>query len=455
MTFPWPRSIRAQLAAAITLALAVVLVLATMVSYFAVQRQLYANADAALTNELQSLTAMLEHNPNAAAVATEFYRDSIALDRTAYIQILSRENALLFLSPSLNDQRLPTSLLRGIATIRLAHEDARYITEASSWYYITVAVPVNNIESSLAALRITFTIAIPIALLSTLLIGYMIAKRGLRPIDRATAAARSISSRNLRERLPALKYDDEVGRLVRTLNEMIERLEKSFASISEFTTNAAHELRTPLTILRGELEVEARRRDLQPDYRAMIQSNIEEVNRITRIVENLFTLSRADSHELAMTLREVQLKKLLDDLLPRAETLAAPKAINVEVAIQTECSVIGDGEMLAQVMMNLIENAVKYSPEHSTITLGVAQRSGEALLTVTDRGIGVDESHKHRIFERFYRTDKARSRAEGGAGLGLSIAQSIVAAHRGMITVESTPGKGSVFTVALPLAMIE
>ena len=189
--------------------------------------------------------------------------------------------------------------------------------------------------------------------------------------------------------------------------------------------------------------------------RRLIESNIEEVNRLVRIVENLFTLSRADVKELAVTLREVHLVEIVERARLRAETLAAPKSIRVVCAVRNGCTVLGDAEMLTQALMNLVENAVKYSHAGGTITLGLTRHGDEAELSVADEGIGVAERHKEKIFERFYRTDDARSRDEGGAGLGLAITHKIVAAHYGTIRVESTPGKGSTFVVALPCAEIE
>jgi len=455
MTFPWQRSIRARLATAITVSLAVILSAATVVSYITVRNMLFLKVDNLLESKFQIMRNLLDKNPNAAAAAERFYAESVPIDQTVYLQILTRENGVLFQSPSLGRQRLPNFLYHGIATMRLEREDARYLTYASDWYYLTIAVPVGDIESSLSALRLTFSIAVPLALLASLLIGYAIAKRSLRPIDSASAAARRITSQNLRERLAAPNYNDEVGRLVRTLNEMIERLEKSFASISEFTTNAAHELRTPLTILRGELEVEMRKKSITPEHRKMAESNLEEANRLSRIVENLFTLSRADSKGLALTLREVSLRDLLEKTRGRAAMIAAAKSIAVEGRIEDDCTVIGDGEMLAQVILNLVDNAVKYSPEHSVITLELAHDTNNAVVSIIDSGMGVADAHKEKIFERFYRADEARTRSEGGAGLGLSIARSIVAAHSGTISVESVPGKGSRFIVTLPVAVIE
>jgi heavy metal sensor kinase len=412
---------------------------------------------------MQFLSDYLDKNPNVTIVAQKFYHDSVAIDQTVYLQIVARGDngaigPTIFMAPALAGQKLPISLLRTSGTVKLLHEDARYLTFASSWYYMTVAVPVGDIEESLHALRITFAIAIPISLIITLLIGYTIARRGLRPIDNATAAARRITSQNLRERLPSPKNNDEVGRLVQTMNAMIGRLEESFNSISEFTTNAAHELRTPLTILRGEMEIELRKLNHSPEQqtqKALIQSNIEEVNRLIRIVENLFTLSRADSKDLALSLREVKLGKLLEKLRGKAEILASSKTIAVQLDIQSECTVIGDGEMLTQIVLNITENAVKYSPSDSVITIRLQRHGEDAVISVIDKGIGIDEEHKEKIFERFYRADKARSRAEGGTGLGLAIAHSIIKAHNGMIRAESAPGEGSKFIITLPLAVIE
>jgi heavy metal sensor kinase len=282
--------------------------------------------------------------------------------------------------------------------------------------------------------------------------GYFVALRALRPVDIIIDAAERISSRNLSERLPVPKTRDELERLSTALNNMIRRLEESFQYTQRFLADASHELRTPLTILQAELEAMLGDTRDEPEQREVAASALEEVERLRNIVESLFALSRLDAGEAMNRSDLFDLGELVASTADQMSLLALDKHISIRCETQEPLIVQGDRARLKQVAVNLLDNAIKYTPEGGEIRVRTAARNGTAVLEVADNGIGIPEGALPHLFERFYRVDKARSRQQGGAGLGLSIVKSICAAHSGRVEVQSKEGEGSSFRVELPLA---
>ncbi|HTU00385.1 MAG TPA: ATP-binding protein, partial [Candidatus Sulfotelmatobacter sp.] len=295
--------------------------------------------------------------------------------------------------------------------------------------------------------------------------GWLLARRALRPVDQMTLAARRIEAEDLSLRIAGPRTDDELGRLARTLNEMLARLEAGFAQVRRFSADASHELRTPLTVLRGEIEVALRSPRDSDEYRRVLSSTLEEVERMARLVEDLLLLSRADAGGLRWESERVELDHLVEEVAKQGDVLARGKQIHVRLKDLAPLVVQGDGRRLKQLLLNLVDNAIKYTPDGGQVSLGLrttpAESSGgpvsspaareEVEITVQDTGIGIPPDEIPRIFERFYRADPARSREAGGAGLGLCIGKTIAEAHGGRIEVNSTPGVGSTFRVLLPL----
>jgi signal transduction histidine kinase len=232
---------------------------------------------------------------------------------------------------------------------------------------------------------------------------------------------------------------------------MISRLDSSFERIRQFTADASHELRTPLTILTGELELALRTAKSPDEYQDIISSALQEVLRLSRVVEYLLLLSRADMGHISLQTEETNLTEMLSDLADAATILGTPKNIYITYRHSEELYINADRAKLYQVFLNLVDNAVKYTPEGGLISITQHRDGAFAEVRVRDTGIGISSEHQKKIFDRFYRVDKARSRELGGAGLGLSIVQWTVGAHGGTITVESEPGQGSTFIVRLPL----
>jgi heavy metal sensor kinase len=282
--------------------------------------------------------------------------------------------------------------------------------------------------------------------------GYLLVHRALRSVEEITRSAERISSSNLSERLPVTLTGDELERLSTALNLMISRLDEAFQYSRRFVADASHELRTPLTIIKGELEEIAQHVGLTQEIRERLGSVLEEVQRLAQIVEGLFALSRLDAGEAQRECVRFDLGKLAASTVAQMSLLAEDKGITLECAESAAVSVEGDRARLKQIVVNLLDNSIKYTPEGGTITLRVAAQPDEALLEVADTGIGIPPEALPHVFERFFRVDKARSRELGGAGLGLSIVKSICTAHGGRVDLESTVGVGSRVRVFFPLA---
>ncbi|MBH0195642.1 MAG: histidine kinase, partial [Nitrospira sp.] len=244
----------------------------------------------------------------------------------------------------------------------------------------------------------------------------------------------------------------EIGRLAGTFNNMIGRLDTSFRQIRQFTSDASHELRTPLTVMKGETELVLRRPRALEDYQSVLESNLEEIDRMTRIVEELLFLSRADMGEVKMESKPVLLETLVEDIHRQATVLGQDRNIEVVLGMVVPALVLGDELRLRELLLNLVENAIKYSHPGGKVEIGLVTVGQETILSVTDQGIGIGSDDHTKIFNRFFRTDGARAHTKKGTGLGLAICAWIVEFHKGRISVKSSVGQGSTFTVTLPLA---
>lgn len=318
---------------------------------------------------------------------------------------------------------------------------------------LVVGYPYDEVQASLDDFLQTLMLLIPVVLLVSTIGGWFFARASLRPVDELTRTAQDITASNLSRRLPVAKANDEIRRLSDTLNDMISRLESSFGQIRQFTADASHELRTPLTILTGELELALRSARTVEEYQDVLSSALQETLRMSRVVEDLLLLSRADMDRVRLQIDTVHLNEMLADLADATAILGAEKEIDITYRHEEgDFFVEGDHARLYQMFLNLLDNAVKYTTRNGAISLTMHRDGNVVEMRVRDTGMGISKEHQKKIFDRFYRVDKARSRAQGGVGLGLSIVEWTVRAHDGTITVESEPGKGSTFIVRLPLA---
>jgi heavy metal sensor kinase len=261
--------------------------------------------------------------------------------------------------------------------------------------------------------------------------------------------ARKIEAEDLSQRIETGDSNDELGRLARVLNDMLTRLESSFTAVRYFSADAAHELRTPLTILKGEIEVALRAPRPDEEYRRVLRSCLEEVDRLSALVQDLLFLARSDSGNMQVGKTPVNLSDVVNDVALQLRALAETTGVTFVVAASTPAWIEGNESMLFRLVFNLGENAVKYTPADGKVEIVLQPDARDAILEVRDTGPGIPPEEQERIFARFYRGDPARSR--GGTGLGLALARSIVLLHRGRIAVESTAGQGSRFRVVLPL----
>jgi heavy metal sensor kinase len=318
-------------------------------------------------------------------------------------------------------------------------------------YLVETGAPMDEVQADLKKWVLFLATMLPALALITLGGGYVLIKRALSPVDRIASSAERISSLNLSERLPVAQTGDELERLSLALNRMIERLEAAFQYSRRFVADASHELRTPLTTLRGELEAFVQEPHLAPEWRERLGSALEEVERLANIVEGLFAISRLDAGEAAAEWVKFELGKLASATADQMSLLAEDKHIQVACQAAKDVWVEGDRSRLKQVVVNLLDNAIKYTSEGGTVHMTVAAQESKAVLEVSDTGMGIPPEALPRVFERFFRVDAARSRDQGGAGLGLSIVKSICTAHQGRVAASSTFGQGSRFRVELPL----
>lgn len=318
-------------------------------------------------------------------------------------------------------------------------------------HLVQVAMPLESADAARSRFLLILLGLIPLALGGAGVGGWFLARRALAPVDAMVDTARAIEAEDLSRRIETADSTDELGRLAAVLNAMLERLERAFAAVKHFSADAAHELRTPLTILKGELEVALRSPPTPEEYRSVLVSCLEEVDRLSTLVTDLLFLARSDSGNMSIARTPVNLAAVLGDVCVALGALAETAHITFRHDAPTELWTRGSETMLFRLLFNLGENAVKYTPEGGTVTLTLEPQGTEAYLSVRDTGAGIAAEEQPHIFDRFYRADPARSR--GGAGLGLALARSIVLAHGGQISVESRIGQGSCFTVRLPISM--
>jgi len=321
------------------------------------------------------------------------------------------------------------------------------------WGFATVAEPLSVIDDGLRTLRRDFFAGVPIVLLFASAGGYFLARKSLSPIASMNQQTKRISAGSLSSRLDVTNPRDELGGLAITINDLLTRLENSFKEQQRFIADASHELRTPLAVLRGETEVALNKARTVEEYQLSLSLIKDEAEQLSRIVEDLFILARQPLDSPHALAREpVLLNDAVRDCARAAQVLASRKGVRLETENDQQLMVLlGDGELIKRMILNLLDNAVKYTPRDGEINISLIRQNGNAEIVVRDTGIGIPKADQLHVFDRFYRVDKARSRSLGGAGLGLSIVSWIVEAHGGRISVESTPNQGSKFTVELPL----
>lgn len=436
--------------------------------YFRLSNQLHQALDARLRTSADHWLALVEYEDGRVYFDQDDFSTSSSGEQVDVIRLVSPLGQVLDERGDDHPPVLPEMLRRGLTTVDYtdntdtANEGANseennpirlFITPIVSGNeviaYLQIGHDLEEIQQALGNLRVLLLTAAPALVLLTALAGYWLAGRALSPIESIRAQAAAINANDLSQRLTLDLPDDEVGRLARTFNEMLARLEASFRRQRRFTADASHELRTPLAIIRGEVDVTLERPRASTEYVKALGSIGSETERMTRLINELLLLARSDVAELQLELESLDLSELLAILAEQMQNEAEAASVELSIDLPTPLPVRGDRDRLLQLFINLLENGFIYAPgSHMMIRGRVA---GDAVeIAVTDTGPGIAPEHHPVLFERFYRVDKARNRASGGSGLGLAISQEIVHAHQGTIRVESTVGVGTTFIVRLP-----
>jgi heavy metal sensor kinase len=479
----WPFSVRARLTTWYTLVLGVPLITFAALSYVGLGRTLLNRTDVFLDEALSAfakeLTAESMETPTSALAVRA------ALDEMQFreLQVIVLDSMSRFVA-TYDSPRLTHG--RGAAHKLVAPIDMRVLSDslvsrgASSAprftvgggdnsyrvhgqnasvrgvsYRLVVTYPLYSIGETLADILRLYLIAIPLLLLCAAVGGYLLAQRSLSPVAAMQARAMQISATNLHERLPVTSPHDELGGLASVVNGLLARLEAAFVHQRRFMADASHELRTPVAILRTELEVTlARPHREEHEYREALAVMGDASQRLTRIVDDLFLLTRADSGHLTVRHEPLYLEEIVHVAARAVRGLAEQRGVRLVLTSVVGAPYGGDADLLGRLLLNLLDNAIKYSQRNGVVELGLVERNGTFEITVTDDGPGIPPEAREHIFDRFFRADPARSRANvsatGGAGLGLSIARWVAEAHAGRLELAvSRPGRTE-FRVSLP-----
>jgi heavy metal sensor kinase len=425
--------------------------------WFAVQQSLYHAIDESLRDRVQGIHRFIEDHKTRLAldeVKEEF------LAHGELFQVVDDAGNIVHRADTLTGVSVPAldAAVTGARFDDAAGPDGplRFLSESVSidgrTFSIQVAAPLRDLQQGLHDALWVLLPLFPIVLALASGAGYLMSRRALAPVDRITQTARSITADNLSQRLAVPQTGDELERLSQTLNEMIGRIESAFTRVSRFTTDASHELRTPLAVMRTTAEVALRGAQPAAEQRAALEQIIAEIERTSSLVENLLLMAKADSAD-ELRKQSVDIVAALREACAQAEVLARVKGVRLETRLpEKSLSVMGDREALRRLFLILLDNAVKYTPAGGSFVVSLQHVGGHVVGAVRDTGIGIPKEDLPFVFDRFYRVDRARSRDQGGVGLGLAIGRWIAQAHGGTIHVESELNVGSQFTVQLPVA---
>ncbi|HVS24934.1 MAG TPA: ATP-binding protein [Gammaproteobacteria bacterium] len=451
------RSIGARLTLWYTTAFAVAAAALGAAIWLAVRQSLYHAVDAGLSDRVEGIGRFIEDHK------TRLLLDEVKEEFRAhgdFFQVIDDEGRAVHRGAALADAELAAlgaDDAGQFADATVNGEPLRFLSRQvpidGRTYTIQAAAPLGDLEGGLRTAAWLLAPAVPLALLVAAAGGYWLSRRALAPVDRITRTARLIGADNLSQRLDVPPTGDELERLSQTLNEMIERLENAFRKITRFTADASHELRTPLAVMRTTAEVALRAPQAGEEQRAALEHIVAEIERMSHLVENLLLIAKADSGAADLKKRRIDVVEAVREACSEASVLARVKGLRFDAQLpESSLWVDGDRDALRRLFLILLDNAVKYTPAGGSLAVVVGAQNGHVLGTVRDTGIGIASEHLPHVFDRFYRADGARSRADGGAGLGLAIGRWIAEVHGGRLRVESEPQRGSSFHVELPHA---
>lgn len=464
------RSTRFRLTAWAAFMLSATLAIMGVSGWFAMRVSLYRAIDEDLENRLLDVEKFLQSQSDLSheGVRKELgIRSSLGMGTSFYMVFDDLGNEL-YRSPQVGEYNLdvppenPSDRIRFLkegsyvanqnSLIHSLRTASKRINVRGTGIVIEVVEPLNGVDLALLYFERFLLIGVPILMALGTIGAFWITRRALAPVDRITMDARSITASNLSGRLAVPIAVDELRRLSETLNQMLDRIETSFKSIRQFTADASHELRAPMTLIQAAADFSLRRDRSKEELQDAMGRILRESKRTTALVDDLLLIARSDSDPEAFERKTIELTSMLNDVSMQASTLALAKHIKIVPQIPSRPVVVaGDELSVRRLFMALIDNAVKYTSEHGTVWISLDPEDDDAVIRVRDTGMGISNDDLPRVFDRFWRADKVRSRDEGGTGLGLAIAKGITERHGGTLSVESQLGHGSTFTVRLPL----
>jgi heavy metal sensor kinase len=436
---PLIRSFRAQLTALYLAFFSLLFVLFSIFLYSELSRSLIARLDDTLASEADTAAVLFadelqEMKGDSAAAAREVigelkvHGDFVTIGEGTHVMAASPQAA-------------PGP--RGRSAIRT-------IQAGGHTFQIAVFASLDAIDAELAVVRRAILIALPLILALAGLGGYALATRSLRPLGGMAEQARRITGSNLETRIEIHSPAEELAVLVTSFNELLSRLDQSFDTMRRFVADASHELRTPISVIRGEADVALSQERSPAEYRESLTVVLDEARRLSRLVDDLLNLARADAGHVTLQTHDFYLNELLAECCRNVQGLAHTRGLGLECLPGNDLQFTGDEQLLRRLVINLLDNAIRYTPSGGKVTASLEATASSVQLRVSDTGIGIAPTDAARIFERFYRAGEARSRQDGGFGLGLAIVRWIAESHRGSVTCTSELGRGSTFTVTLP-----
>lgn len=435
--------------------------------WFILRHNLYDLVDDGLEEQIDDLKNFLQSQPKDRSIAKlqEEVNETYAIEHSGnYLEVYAEHGELIYRSAFLHAH--PSALIPPdqvkqpiLRSRKIDGRHFRFILQKldvnGHVYTVEMGVPADDAVETLHLFRSYLLMFAPLLFLAAAGGGYWLSRRALSPVDALVRTAREVSGTNLNSRLQKLETGDELQRLSDTLNEMLDRIESAFLRITEFTADASHELRTPVSLIRTEAELALRRSRGEAEYKESLRHILLEAERTTVLIEQLLSLARADSGGERLHLQPVDLRQTLRGVVGGWQQVATIHNLQFSANLDVQdLFVQGDETLLRRLADILLDNAFKYTSSPGSVHLSLEPKGESVVITVQDSGVGIAEEEQSKIFERFYRVDKARSRVRGGAGLGLAIAKWIVTQHRGSIGVESRSGDGATFRVELPMMAV-
>ena len=474
--FAWPSSIRVRLTLWYAILLGIPLAVFAIISYIAFSRALVGGTDRFIGEALAAFERELGAERRAGLGVTDAMRATVHEVRFRELHILITDSsnqviargdsALVGTSPKAGEAPV-LETVRGAGpitepyTVRLSGDDGEQLVRAQPLvidghrYTLSGRYPLREAERMMFGVRRMFLVAIPLLIIAAAISGYFLADRSLKPVSSMAEHAAEITASNLHERLP-VTGGDELVRLARVINDLLDRLETSFEQQRRFMADASHELRTPTAIVRTEADVTLSRPSRTTDeYRASIGIMQDAARRLTRLVDDLFLLARADAGHLVVQQSAVYLEDVVDGAVRGVRQLADTRGVAVQLGELVEAPMRGDADLLGRIVLNLLDNAIKHAPAGGSVMVGMARHGALVTVSVVDSGPGIPAEAVDRLFERFFRAEASRPRHEdggsGGAGLGLAIARRIAEAHGGRLELVSSKPGHTEFRLTLPV----